>query len=126
MAYIQQFNPYLQHSELIEFHKQNKIVTVAYSPLIPITKAPNGPVDNYIETLAGRYGVTPAEILLRWCIDQRVVVVTTSSQFDRMRDYRRCCTFSLAPTEVHQIGELGDKKPFRFFWRGKFDEGNFE
>ena len=43
-----------------------------------------------------------------------------------MSDYLRCCTFKLTPKEVQEIRELGEKKPFRQFWTGKFDSKDFE
>lgn len=121
-----QFNPYLQHPGLIQYHKDHNIATAAYGPLIPITKAAPGPIDEYLASLAKKYAVNPPEILLRWCIDQDVVPVTTSSKEQRMSDYLRCCTFKLTPKELEEIKALGEQKRFRQFWRKKFDENDFE
>jgi hypothetical protein len=85
--------------------------------------------------------------LLRWCIEQDVVAVTTSSKEQRLSDYLRAMTFKLTPAEVKmvsclvlvlicpgvdstdiwlssllQINEAGSEKHFRAFWTHKFAE----
>ncbi len=78
-----EFHPYLQHGDLLEFHRKHGIATEAYGPLSAILKGSPGPLDATYKELAHKYGVTPGEIALRWCIDQGVVTVTTSSKEDR-------------------------------------------
>ena len=117
-----EFNPYLQHKELLEFHKANGIATAAYGPLIPITKAAPGPIDEYLAGLAKKYAVNGTEILLRWCIDQDVVPITTSGKEQRLSDYLRVAKFKLTPKEIETLGELGEKKHFRAFWTQKFNK----
>lgn len=75
-----EFHPYLQHAELLEFHKQHGIATQAYGPLSAATKASPGPVDDYSAAVAKKYAVSTGEVALRWCIDQDVVAITTSSK----------------------------------------------
>ena len=114
-----EFHPYLQHPKLLEFHKQNGIATTAYSPLTAATKAKPGPVDGYVEKLTKKYAVGENEIYLRWCIDQDIVPITTSSKEQRLSDYLRAMTFKLTPKEVKDINELGQQKHFRGFWAKK-------
>lgn len=114
-----EFHPYLQHEKLLEFHKQHDIATVAYAPLTAATKAKGGPTDEYVEALAKKYAVSESEIYLRWCIDQDIVPVTTSSKEQRLSDYLRALTFKLTPKEVKDINELGQKKHYRGFWAKK-------
>ena len=75
-----EFHPYLQRPPLLEVHKQHSIATVAYGPLTAQTKAKPGPVDDFMAALARKYAVSEGEIAIRWCIDQDVVAVTTSSK----------------------------------------------
>lgn len=75
-----EFHPYLQRPLLLEVHKQNSIATVAYGSLTAQTKAKPGPVDDLMAALAKKYAVSEGEIAIRWCIDQDVVAVTTSSK----------------------------------------------
>ncbi|GAB1743141.1 hypothetical protein NU219Hw_g8997t1 [Hortaea werneckii] len=119
-----EFHPYLQHVELLNYHKEKGIATEAYGPLTSITKAANGPVDDILNVLSKKYAVTPGEICLRWCIDQDVVPITTSSKEQRLSDYLRAMTFKLTPKEISQINDAGSKHHYRGFWTHKFDSND--
>lgn len=121
-AFKIEFHPYLQHPDLIAYHKQKGIATSAYGPLTAVTKAAGGPVDGIYASLAKKYGVSPGEIALRWCIDQDVVAITTSSKEQRLSDYLRAMTFKLTPKEIQTINEEGSKKHHRGFWNHKYSD----
>ena len=116
-----EFHPYLQHETLLDFHKKHGIATTAYGPLSAATKAKPGPADDFLAALAKKYAVSEGEISLRWCIDQDVVPITTSSKEQRMSDYLRAATFKLTPAEIKKLNELGQQKHFRGFWSHKID-----
>jgi diketogulonate reductase-like aldo/keto reductase len=115
-----EFHPYLQRQELLELHKQHGIATTAYGPLTAVTKAKPGPLDNFLAALTKKYAVNESEICLRWCIDQDIVPITTSSKEQRLSDYLRCATFKLTPAEIKEINKLGAEKHHRGFWQAKF------
>ncbi len=115
-----EYHPYLQHGDLLDFHRKHGIATSAYAPLTAITKAAPGPLDKTYETLAKKYDVTPGEIALRWVIDQGFVALTTSGKEERMKQYLKVFSFKLTPEEVKEITEIGKKKNFRGFWKDKF------
>jgi diketogulonate reductase-like aldo/keto reductase len=117
-----EFHPYLQRTELLDLHKKHKIATTAYGPLSAATKAKPGPLDDLFAALAKKYGVSEGEISLRWCIDQDVVPITTSSKEQRLSDYLRAATFKLTPAEIKELNETGQKKHYRGFWAVKFDK----
>lgn len=117
-----EFHIYLQHPDLIAYHKAKGIATSAYGPLTPVTKATGGPVDDLLAALSKKYAVNPGEICLRWCIDQDVVPVTTSGKEQRLSDYLRAMTFKLTPKEIQQLNEEGAKKHFRGFWNHKYSD----
>lgn len=115
-----EFHPYLQHGDLLAYHKSKDIKVAAYGPLLPVTKAKGGPLDPLLESLGKKYAVNPSEVLLRWVIDQAVVAVTTSSKEQRLSDYLRIFTFNLTPKELEQISEVGATHHARGFWNHKF------
>jgi diketogulonate reductase-like aldo/keto reductase len=108
-----EFHPYLQRTELLALHKKHGIATTAYAPLTAATRAAGGPVDDYVSRLVKKYAVSENEIFLRWCIDQDIVPITTSSKEQRLSDYLRAATFKMTPAEVNQINELGQQKHHR-------------
>ncbi|KAI0125012.1 aldehyde reductase 1 [Xylariales sp. AK1849] len=116
-----EYHPYLQHGDLIPFHRKNNIAVSAYAPLSAVTKAKPGPLDGTYEKLATKYGVTEGDIALRYCLDQGVVVITTSANEQRLQGYlSKLPSFKLTPKEVDTISELGKEKHFRGFWNNKF------
>lgn len=117
-----EFHPYLQRTELLALHKKHGIATTAYGPLTAATKAKPGPVDDYVGRLTKKYAVSENEIFLRWCIDQDIVPITTSSKEQRLSDYLRTATFKLTPAEIKEINDMGQQKHFRGFWQKRFDE----
>lgn len=117
-----EYHPYLQHGNLLPYHASQNIVTAAYGPLVPETKAKPGPCDSLLENLAKKYNVGFGQVLLRWCIDQGVVVVTTSANEDRLKGYVRAFEFKLTPKEVEDIAAAGAEKHFRAYWPKKFAE----
>lgn len=112
-----EFHPYLQHGDLLDYHRKHKIAVSCYGPLSPITVAKQGPVDELWKALAEKYGVSESEIGLRWCIDQGIAVITTSSKRERLERYLHMLPkFKLTPKEVADVAELGNKKHHRVFW----------
>lgn len=119
-----EYHPYLQHGSLIPFHQRHNIATAAYGPLTAATKAKPGPVDDLLAGLAKKYYVSEGDVSLRWCIDQGIVAITTSSKEQRLSDMLRGMTFSLTPREVEELRTKGAEKHFRGFWTNKFDASN--
>ena len=117
-----ELHPYLQRVELLNFHKQHGIATTAFAPLSAATRAKPGPLDDYVSRLTKKYAVSENEIYLRWCIDQDIVPITTSSKEQRLSDYLRAVTFKLTPAEIKDINSYGQQKHFRSFWSDHFSE----
>lgn len=117
-----EYHPYLQHGDLVPYMKSKDIVTSAYAPLTPIAKAKPGPCDTLLEALANKYYVGEGEIALRWCLDQGIVAITTSSKEQRLSDFLRATTFRMTPKEVRDLSDAGLLKHFRGFWQAKFDK----
>jgi diketogulonate reductase-like aldo/keto reductase len=115
-----EYHPYLQHGNLVDFHRQHNIATSAFGPLTAVVKAKPGPVDATYQRLAEKYSVTPGEIALRWVIDQGIVALTTSGSEQRLKQYLKVDQFKLTPEEIKEISDLGQQKHFRGFWNDKF------
>ncbi|KAF5651837.1 hypothetical protein F25303_3879 [Fusarium sp. NRRL 25303] len=121
-----EYHPYLQHGNLIEYHRKNNIALSAYAPLTAIIRARPGPVDALYENLAKKHGVTEGDIALRWCIDQNIVVITTSSSEERLRSYmRNVWSFKLTAEEIEGIAMMGKQKHFRAFQKQWIAEGDW-
>ncbi|KAK3345209.1 NADP-dependent oxidoreductase domain-containing protein [Neurospora tetraspora] len=121
-----EYHPYLQHvvegEDLIAYCREKNIAIQAYSPLTAITNASPGPVDPIYTKLAKKYGVSEAEVALRWCLDQGIVTLTTSSNEERLKGYlKKLPSFKLTPKEVEDIAAAGKEKHHRVWWTENFD-----
>ncbi|KAJ0370841.1 hypothetical protein COL154_001220 [Colletotrichum chrysophilum] len=117
-----EFHPHLQHGDLLDFHRKNNIAVAVYAPLTPITSDVDSPVRTIWANLSKKYGVSESVIGLRWCLDQGLVTVTTSSKEDRLQSYlNHLPAIKLTPREVTEIAEAGKSKHVRGFWQDKFD-----
>lgn len=116
-----EYHPYLQHGDLIDFCRSKDIAIESYASLSAITKAPGGPVDPIYKALAKKYGVSDAEIALRWCLDQGIVTITTSGNEQRLHMFLSDLpAFKLTPKDVKDIAEAGQHKHYRGFWTNEF------
>ena len=115
-----EFHPYLQRNDLIPWCQGKGIAVSAYGPITPVRVKP-GPCDDLLVTLARKYAVNEAEVCLRWCVDQNVAPITTTSKEQRMSDYLRVATFKLTPKELEQLNSSGMEKHYRGFWTNQFD-----
>ncbi len=115
-----ELNPYLQRIDLQQYHSDQGIRTFAFSPLSPIVRANPGPLDDVLETIAQKHGISTAVVLIRWALQQRIAVVTTSTQKERMRDHLLAQSVSLSEDEVALISKVGSAKHFRGRWTNVF------
>lgn len=83
------------------------VAVAAYGALAPLTRSIPGPLDETLKAIADKYGVTPELVCFRWCLDQDVVVVTTTRRTERMKEYLRVFDFKLSPDEIQKIHEDG-------------------
>lgn len=114
-----ELNPYLQRLELRDFHTTHGIRTMGYSPLSPIVRASPGPLDELLDSLAQKHGVSTAVVLIAWALQQGVGVATTSTQKERMEDHLLALNAPLTGEEVEQINNIGSEKHFRGRWNDK-------
>lgn len=119
-----ELHPYLQHGDLLKFHREKGIKIASYGPLTPATRAQGGPVDAAVSALAKKYYVSEGEVLLRWSIDKGDISVTTSSKESRLQEYLRVLKFELTPEEVETISCLGQRKHYRAFWQNNFADND--
>ncbi|KAI0205641.1 Aldo/keto reductase [Astrocystis sublimbata] len=118
-----EYHPYLQHNadRLLDFCREKKIAVAAYGPLTAVTRAKPGPCDDVYAHLAKKYGVSEADIALRWVIDQGMVAITTSASEQRLAGYmNKIPAFKLTPKEIETIAQEGKKKHFRAFWTNRY------
>lgn len=96
-------HPYLQQKELKEFCKQHGIRLEAYSPLMNGTDVLK---DEVIKEIAGKYGKTPAQVILRWHLQSDVVVIPKTVTPSRMAENLDVFDFELSEADMEKIAGL--------------------
>ncbi|KAI0396033.1 Aldo/keto reductase [Xylariaceae sp. FL0594] len=111
-----EFHPYTQKRDVVNFCRQHNIAVASFSALGALKQLAYSKVDSPYTELAEKYGVSPSLIGLRWCIDQDVAVVTTSSDDKRLKE---CATklwdFNLHKEDVERLNALQSPEPWKSF-----------
>jgi 2,5-diketo-D-gluconate reductase A len=98
-----ELHPYLAQAELRAFHAEHGIATEAWSPLAKGGALLRDPV---ITGLAAKYGRTPAQVVLRWHIQQGNVVIPKSVHADRIAENFDVFGFEVAADDLAAINDL--------------------
>ncbi|MBT2550603.1 aldo/keto reductase [Arthrobacter sp. ISL-65] len=97
-----ELHPTFQQSELAAKSRSLGIAVEAYSPLGQGADLDAGAVTS----IAGKYGVTPAQVVLAWHLAQGTIVIPKSANSGRMRDNLAAAGFVLTPEEMAGITAL--------------------
>jgi diketogulonate reductase-like aldo/keto reductase len=101
---------YLQQPELVEFCKKHDVLVEAYSPLVHGENI-NNPV---LVDIGKKYGKTPAQVMIRWCIEQGTVPLPKSVHADRIKENFAVFDFALDRNDLQKIAKL--ERNFRTCW----------
>ena len=98
-----ELHPYFQQTDLRAEHAEHGIATEAWSPL-----GQGGALlsDATITRLADRYGVTPAQVVLRWHLQLGNIVIPKSANPARMRQNLDVFGFELSAEDLSAIADL--------------------
>lgn len=111
-----ELHPFFNQTALREFHRQQRIITQAWSPIGGInrdgakTKA-SGEVHDplshpIVVSLARKYRKTPAQVILRWQIELGTSPIPKSVRPERIAENIDVFDFGLAAEEVQAISAL--------------------
>lgn len=97
-----EFSPYMQDTEALAYSRELGIVYEAWSPL-GAGHYVNDPV--FVE-IGKKYGKTAAQVILRWVIQQDIVVFPKSVHTERIDENANIFDFSLTEEEMNRISSL--------------------
>ncbi|MCF6386846.1 aldo/keto reductase [Mycobacterium sp. MBM] len=104
-----ELHPQLVQTELRADHAERGIVTEAYSPL-GVGKLLEHPT---VTSIAGEYGRTPAQVLIRWNLQQGNVVIPRSKSPERIAENFDVFDFELAAEHLAALTALDDGTRYR-------------
>ena len=99
-----ELHPDFQQREARAFHEKHKIVTQSWSPLGQ-GKLLGHPV---IAEIASRLGRTPAQVIIRWHIDNGLVVIPKSVTPSRIVENFKVFDFKLSAEDLKILNALDD------------------
>lgn len=103
-------HPYFQQRDLQRLHTEHGIVTQAWSPIGGITAywkgAKNAFDDPTLAAIGHRYAKTPAQVMLRWHLQQGRSAIPKSTKPARIAENFDVFDFSLSDAELAAIDQL--------------------
>jgi diketogulonate reductase-like aldo/keto reductase len=97
-----QFNPSAYRRALVDACAERGVAFEAYSPLG--TGALLG--DPVVAGIADRLGRSPAQVLLRWCVQRGIPVITKSTHRNRIAENAQVFDFELSARDMAELDAL--------------------
>jgi len=114
-----QFSPVYYRRALLDACRQRGVLVEAYSSL----GTGRHLSDRTVIQVARRVGRTPAQVLLRWCLQRDVLIIPKSVRQERIRENAQIFDFTLSPQDMAELDALDrtrgtDRARERNVWRG--------
>jgi 2,5-diketo-D-gluconate reductase A len=98
-----EWSPPLFDAGVLESHRCRGVQVEGYSPLQTINLR-----DPRLVQIADSHGVTPAQVVLRWHIEHRIVAIPRSANTERIAENADIFGFALTSTEVEILDSFAD------------------
>lgn len=99
-----EFNPFLYQKELLEYCDANGIRVQAYSPLVHGERLN----DPRIAEVAGKYGKSNAQVLIRWSLQHGCIPIPKSLDNARMKENLDVFNFELSHDDMQLLDSLNE------------------
>ena len=110
-----EMHPYHSNQKLIEYCHDHGILVEARSPLAHGDALPEWQSNRLLQEISRRHGKTIPQIILRWIIQQKVVVIVRSGNPVHIRQNMDIFDFSLTAQEMVEIHSINKNLSFGFF-----------
>jgi diketogulonate reductase-like aldo/keto reductase len=97
-----QFSPFAYRRGLLDACEEREVVIEAYSPL----GTGRHLADRAVGEIAGRVGRTPAQVLIRWCVQRDLVVLPKSTHRERIDENAQVFDFTLSEDDMAALDAL--------------------
>lgn len=99
-----EFSPYLYLENELHYCNQHEIILQAYTPLVRGQKFN----DPRLQALALKYQRTPAQIILRWAIQQRISSIPKSSNPTRIKENFNIFDFEIDMLDIQAMNNWNE------------------
>jgi diketogulonate reductase-like aldo/keto reductase len=97
-----QFSPFEYRRGLLDACEERGVALEAYSPLGTGRHLD----DPQVRAVADRAGRTPAQVLIRWCVQRELVVLPKSTHRERLEENARVFDFTLSDEDMAALDAL--------------------
>jgi len=94
-----EFHPYLYQKELLDFCNEKGIKVEAYSPLTHGKKLN----DRRLLEIAKKYNKSAAQVLIRWCLQHRLIAIPKSSKKERIMENSSVFDFEISKQDMKKL-----------------------
>ncbi len=99
-----ELHPWCTNEDIVAWCRANGVAVVGYSPL---ARNPAKLKDPLVVELATKYKKTPAQVLIRWSLQQGYVTIPKSSKMSRIDENANVFDFSLAQEDMDRLTAIG-------------------
>jgi len=108
-----ELHPWWPNEDIVDYCRTNNIAIMGYSPL----GKGHFLNDPYLIKLSQRYGKTPAQILIRWSIQNGFITIPkTTSGIERLKENMDVFDFVLSDDDMKGLSNYGKKNPQNTGW----------
>jgi diketogulonate reductase-like aldo/keto reductase len=100
-----QFSPFAYRRGLLDACEERDVALEAYSPLGTGRHVSDGRVRQIADERVGR---TPAQVLLRWCVQRDLVVIPKSTHRERIEENAQIFDFALSDEDMAALDALDE------------------
>lgn len=99
-----EFSPFLYQEELLQYCRDNSIQLEAYSPLSRAARLN----DEFLKQVAANYQKSPAQIMIRWALQHRIVVIPKSVHKERIIENADVYDFEISNGDMEKLNALNE------------------
>jgi len=122
-----EIHPFATQVPLISYLRENSIVPIAYSSLAPLSnwregtdqhslssdlKVERQSKSTIINDMSSKYGVSEAQLLLRWALQHSYPILPKSSKLDRIQENKNLYHFTISEDDMIQLDGLDEDLVF--------------
>jgi 2,5-diketo-D-gluconate reductase A len=101
-----EWSPALFDRNGLEAHRRRGVQLEGYSPLKTMNLR-----DPQLLRIADDHGVTPAQVVLRWHVEHRIVAIPKSTNAERIAENAAIFGFELTPSEIEHLDRFAGTRP---------------
>ncbi|KAF9353957.1 hypothetical protein BGX34_011282 [Mortierella sp. NVP85] len=99
-----ELHPWLIRPDIIQYCRENNIAVEAYSPLCQAIKLK----DTKVKAIADKYNKSPAQVLIRWSLQNGNIVIPKSAKKERIEENADVFDFNLANEDMAILDAMNE------------------